>query len=91
MNRAIENFRDHPTLQYDSPAFVFKIEGKVYSIIDGIVRQIIIKSIRHTNIGDPYAKLIRLDFVFADDADDEYGEYIDFSFNRQNELKELMS
>lgn len=89
MNKAIENCRNHPTLGYDSIKLVFKIEAKVYSIIDGNVRQIIPRSIRHTNIGEPYKNLVRLKFVFADDADDEYGECIDFDPEHEAELAKL--
>lgn len=90
MNKAIENFRNHPALSYDPLKLVFKIESKVYSIIDGIVRQIIPQNIRRTNIGDPYRDLVRLNFVFVDDADNEYGECIDFSLDDETALLEVV-
>lgn len=90
MNRVIENYRDHPTLRYDSIKIVFKIEGKVYAIIDDVVRQIIPRTVSLTNIGDPYRKLIRLEFVFADNPDDEYGEYADFHPDFETELRQLL-
>ena len=91
MIKVIENYRHHPTLQYDSLKIVFKIEKKVYLIIDGIIRQIIPKGTRHTNIGEPYAELVRLEFVFVDDADNEYGECIDFDPAFEAELLEVIA
>lgn len=88
--RVIENYRDHPNLRYVSTKIVFKIDEKVYSIIDDIVRQIIPKTVSHTNIGEPYRKLVRLEFVFVDNADNEYGEYADFSPEREAELRGLL-
>lgn len=91
MNKAVENCRNHPALKYDPLKIVFKIEGKVYSIIDGIVRQIIPKGIQHTNIGEPYRDLVRLNFVFADDAESEYGECIDFDPKDETVLLEAIA
>lgn len=89
MNKAFENFRNHPALKHELIKLVFKIDSKWYSIIDGIVRQIIPQSVQRTNIGEPYRDLVRLDFVFADDEDAEYGECIDFDLENEKELIQL--
>lgn len=86
MNKVIENFRDHPSLKHDSAKLVFKIDAKLYSIIDGIVRQIIPVSIRSTNIGEPYRDLLRLKFVFVDGKDNKHEEHIDLLNNEENNL-----
>jgi hypothetical protein len=91
MNKVFENFRDHPGLRDDSTQFVFKIDQNMYLISDGILRKIIPKAIRRTNIGEPYANLVRLEFVYADNADDEYGECVDFSPDHETELRQLIS
>jgi len=86
-SKAVENYRDHPSLQNDSRQIVFKINGQVYLLINDTVRQIIPKDIYHTNIGEPYRKLVRLDFMFANDPNDVCGGCIDFHPDREDDLR----
>lgn len=67
-NRVLSNFRDHPSLRYDDSQSVFKIDNKVYLISEGVVRQIIPKSVQLNNIGDPYRDLVRLNYFFASES-----------------------
>lgn len=92
-NHVLTNFRDHPTLRYDDPQSVFKIENKVYLISDDVVRQIIPKSIRHTNLGEPYVKLIYFFFLFADAEPEErpYEEAIYFAPEHEEALRQLIN
>ena len=91
-NKVLTNFRDHPSLRYDDPQSVFKIDDKVYLISEGVVRQIIPAHIAHTNIGEPYAKLVRLYFLFADDdtVKLEYEECIDLAPEHEEALRQLL-
>lgn len=92
-NKVISNFRDHPSLRYDDPQSVFKIDDKVYLISEGVVRQIIPAHIAYTNIGEPYAKLVRLYFLFADEntVKLEYEEGIDFAPEDEEALRQLLN
>jgi len=89
-SKAIENYRDHPSLQHDSRQIVFKINGQVYLVIDDIVHQIIPKDVHHINIGEPYRIIVRLNFVFVDNPNDEYGGCIEFHPDREAELRQLL-
>ena len=82
----IENFRDHLALRWNDPKYVFKLDDKIYLLEHGVIRQIISRGICHTNIGEPYAKLVRLDYVFADESDEEYPYCIDFDPKYEEEL-----
>ena len=93
-NKVLTNFRDHPTMQFDDEQLVFKIEDKVYLISnERTVRQILPAHITHTNIGEPYAKLVRLYFLFADDdtVKLEYEECIDFAPEHEEALRQLIT
>lgn len=91
-NRVLTNFRDHPALRFNDEKLLFKIDDKVYLISEGVVRQIIPAHISHTNIGEPYAKLVRLYFLFADEntAKLEYEECIDFAPEDEEALRQLL-
>ena len=89
-SKVFENYRYHPALQYDSLKLVFKLGKKVYLIDDKTAHQIIPKSVTQTNIGDPYKDLARLDFVFANNPNDKYGECVDFDINLKEDLKTLL-
>lgn len=91
-NRVLTNFRDHPSLRYDDPQSVFKIDDKVYLISEGVVRQITPLSIRQTNLGEPYVNLIYLFFLFADAEPEEhpYEEAIYFAPEHEKALRELL-
>lgn len=92
-NCVLTNFRDHPALRYDDPQSVFKIDDKVYLISEGTVRQILPAHIAQNNIGEPYAKLVRLYFLFADDNTEklEYEECIDFDPEHEEALRQLIN
>jgi hypothetical protein len=98
-NKVLTNFRDHPSLRYDDPQSVFKIDDKVYLIKEDVVRQIRPLSIRHTNLGEPYAKLVRLNYFFAaeehlfdftDVLDKQHQLYIDFAPEDEEALRQLL-
>lgn len=92
-NHVLTNFRDHPTLRYDDLQSVFKIDGKVYLISEGVVRQITPLSIRQTNLGEPYVNLIYLFFLFADAEPEEqpYEEAIYFAPEHEKALRQLIN
>lgn len=99
-NRVLTNFRDHPSLRYDDPQSVFKLDGKVYLISEGVVRQIIPKSLQRDNIGEPYRNLLQLNYLFADDQrifdphDVIYGHYesrIIFAPEDEKALRQLFN
>lgn len=78
-------------MTHESIQLVFRIEGKIYLIEGNCVRQILPKKVHQTNIGEPYTDLIRLNFVFADESDDEYGECIDFDPRDEIELRQIIA
>jgi hypothetical protein len=63
----------------------------VYLIKEDVVRQIRPLSIRHTNLGEPYAKLVRLNYFFSAEVHDEnYRLSIDFAPEHGKALRELL-
>jgi hypothetical protein len=60
--KPITNYRDHPTLKYDSQQSVFVIEQKMYLLTEDCVVRIVPLSLDRTNIGEPYAELVRFSF-----------------------------
>lgn len=93
MNKVLTNFRDHPSLRYDDPKSIFKIDGKVYLISEGVVRQITPLSTRQTNLGEPYVTLIYLFFLFADaePVEHPYEEAIYFDPEDEEALRQLIN
>jgi predicted solute-binding protein len=89
MSKVFENYRNHPSLQHDETALVFKIGDKVYLIGDDTVRQIIPRTVQKTNIGEPYKDLARMCFVFADGTDKSHW-CIDFDSSLEDELRALI-
>jgi hypothetical protein len=89
-NKVLTNFRDHPSLRYDDPQSLFKIDDKVYLISEGVVRQIMPRQMVNTNIGEPYKALTRFYFVFADDSQKTYMESIDFAPKHEESLRQLL-
>lgn len=87
-NRVLTNFRDHPTLRYDDPQSVFKIDGKVYLIRENKVSKIIPVKVIHTNIGEPYRDLVR--FYFYEDDGTQWLEGIDFAPEHEEALRQLL-
>lgn len=101
-NRVLKNFRDHQALHFDDEKLVFKIDDKVYLISEGVVRQIIPKSVQLTNIGEPYHKLVRLGYFFASEPhlfdftplldEQEYlWSCIDFAPEHEEALRQLLN
>lgn len=99
-NKVLSNFRDHPTMQFDDEQLVFKIDDKLYLIREGVVRQIIPKSVQLTNIGDPYRDLVRLNYFFAaeshlfdftDALNEQHQLCIDFAPEHEEALRQLIN
>lgn len=92
-NHVLSNFRDHPSLRFDDHQSVFKIEDKVYLITEGTVREIIPKSVRLTNLGEPYVKLIYFFFLFSDaePVEHPYEEAIYFDPEDEEALRQLIN
>ncbi len=90
-NKVLTNFRDHPSLRYNDPQSVFKIDDKVYLISEDVVRQILPQSVTATNISEPYQKLVRLNYFFSAEVHDEnYRLSIDFAPEHGKALRELL-
>lgn len=91
-NHVLTNFRNHHSLRFDPEQLVFKIDDKVYLISEGVVRQIIPKSVFVTNIGEPYRNLARLVYVFVDeDINTKYDSVIDFAPEDEQALRQLIN
>jgi hypothetical protein len=64
--KPISNFRDHPALKYDEQRAVFVIKHSVrselYLYTEKEVKRIIPLGLEYTNIGEPYAELVRFNF-----------------------------
>ena len=88
-NPVLANFRDHPTLRYDDPQLVFKIDDKVYLIREGVVFRILPVKVVDTNIGEPYKDLVR--FYFYEDDGTQWLEGIDFAPEHEEALRQLLS
>jgi hypothetical protein len=99
-NKVLTNFRDHPSLRFDDPKSVFKIDDKVYLISEGVVRQILPQSVQLTNIGEPYRNLVRLNYFFAAEAhlfdftdvlNEQHQLCIDFAPEDEEALRQLIN
>jgi hypothetical protein len=60
--KPVTNYRDHPALKYDYQQSVFVIEQKMYLLTEDCVVRIMPLSLDRTNIGEPYAELVRFSF-----------------------------
>jgi Mg2+ and Co2+ transporter CorA len=98
-NKVLTNFRDHPSLRFNDPQSVFKIDDKVYLISEGVVRQIKPKSVQLTNIGEPYRNLVRLNYFFSAEAhlfdftdvlNEQHQLCIDFAPEDEEALRQLL-
>jgi hypothetical protein len=91
-NKVLTNFRDHPTLRNYAYQSVFKIEGKLYLLSEGVVQEIIPKGIQKDNIGEPYRNLVNLNFVFKDSNLNDWNFYrIHFAPEHEEALRQLLS
>jgi hypothetical protein len=91
-SRVLTNFRDHPSLRFDDAKSVFKIEGKLYLLSEGVVQEIIPKGIQKDNIGEPYRNLVNLNFVFKDSTLNDWNFYrIHFAPEDEQALRQLIS
>jgi hypothetical protein len=88
-NKVLTNFRDHPSLRFDDPKSVFKIDDKVYLIREGEVSRIIPVKVVDTNIGEPYKDLVR--FYFYEDDGTQWLEGIDFAPEDEEALRQLIN
>lgn len=90
MNKVFQNYRDHPSLKFDGLRLVFNLNNKVFLIEDGIVKNIEVTSIEETNIGEPFRKLVRLNFLNIGESG-VYEDCIDFHISEQKDLEKLMN
>jgi hypothetical protein len=88
-NKVLTNFRDHPSLRFDDPKSVFKIDDKVYLIREGEVSRIIPVKVVDTNIDEPYKDLVR--FYFYEDDGTQWLEGIDFAPEDEEALRQLIN
>lgn len=63
--KPVKNFTNHPSLKYDSDKYIFITnENSVYLFTEKIVQRIHPISAIYTNIGEPYRKLARINFLY---------------------------
>lgn len=75
--KPIQNFRDHPSLQYDSHQSIFTIKQKLYLHTEQYIRRIIPVKIQRTTIGDPFRELARFVFVIGGNEDSTNLDMVD--------------